>query len=192
MANNRIRSTTNRNNFRYANSSNYDQESFYNLYNNDNDNDNDNDNSLMEEPNSPVNNSTVNNYGNIDEDYNSISNQNISDSINSTTTDLIFSDIVNPINDSCPITQEEFEGDDEVCMINQCKHLFKKNELINWLKEHQTCPSCRYNILTNTNYIRYTNGSRSLILTSHDFRRFLANEIVSTLINNTAINIDND
>ena len=36
------------------------------------------------------------------------------------------------------ITQEEFEEHDEVCMINECKHIFKKNELVNWLRQHQT------------------------------------------------------
>ena len=192
----RSRSEENLNNNNY----NYNQESFYNSHdnnndndNNDIDNDNDNDNDsiseIIELPNSP---SIINNYENNLQHYHGLSNRNINHVINLSTTNINFSDIDNPLNDSCPITQDDFQEDDEVCVINHCKHIFKKNALVNWLHNHQTCPNCRHNILTNTNYLKYTNGRNSLILTASEFRRFLANEIVSTLINNVNSHGDNN
>ena len=54
-----------------------------------------------------------------------------------------YSTILNPLNTECPITHEEFTEYDEVIMINQCRHIFKKAPLINWLNRRQTCPCCR-------------------------------------------------
>jgi SUMO ligase MMS21 Smc5/6 complex component len=28
-------------------------------------------------------------------------------------------------------------------MINKCGHSFEREEITNWLKSHNTCPSCR-------------------------------------------------
>ena len=61
-------------------------------------------------------------------------------------TTTTFNTILNPVNTSCPISHEEFVSTDEVIMINQCRHIFKKNLLLNWLTRRQTCPCCRSNI----------------------------------------------
>lgn len=61
-------------------------------------------------------------------------------------TTTTFNTILNPVNTSCPISHEEFVSTDEVIMINQCRHIFKKNSLLNWLTRRQTCPCCRSNI----------------------------------------------
>jgi hypothetical protein len=61
-------------------------------------------------------------------------------------TTTTFNTILNPVNSSCPITHEEFILTDEVIMINQCRHIFKKNALLTWLSRRQTCPCCRSNI----------------------------------------------
>jgi len=58
-----------------------------------------------------------------------------------------YSNILNPLNTSCPITHEEFSDTDEVIMINSCRHIFKKTQLLNWLHRRQTCPCCRINLL---------------------------------------------
>jgi hypothetical protein len=51
--------------------------------------------------------------------------------------------INNPINTTCPITHDLFLPTDNVIMINECRHTFKRNSLIRWLNRHQTCPCCR-------------------------------------------------
>jgi hypothetical protein len=61
-------------------------------------------------------------------------------------TTTTYTNIVNPTTSSCPITHEEFVLTDEVIMINQCRHIFKKQALLNWLNRRQTCPCCRSNI----------------------------------------------
>ena len=45
-------------------------------------------------------------------------------------TTTTFNTILNPVNTSCPISHEEFVSTDEVIMINQCRHIFKKNSLL--------------------------------------------------------------
>ena len=57
-----------------------------------------------------------------------------------------YNNIINPINTSCAITHDEFNENDEVIMINECRHIFKRTSLINWLRFRQTCPCCRINL----------------------------------------------
>lgn len=63
--------------------------------------------------------------------------------INNLLTYNTYNNIENPLNNSCPITHEDFVATDEIIMINRCKHIFKKGALINWLQRRQTCPCCR-------------------------------------------------
>ncbi len=55
--------------------------------------------------------------------------------------------LINPINTTCPITHDIFSPTDNVIMINECRHTFKRNSLIRWLNRHQTCPCCRITLL---------------------------------------------
>jgi len=66
--------------------------------------------------------------------------------INNAITICQFSDIINPLNTSCPIRSEEFNPTDEVVRINQCNHIFFKPELLRWLQTNVRCPICRYDI----------------------------------------------
>ena len=66
-----------------------------------------------------------------------------------------FSTLCEPLNDSCSITQEEFLPNTRVCIIKNCGHMFNPKAINEWLVNHQTCPNCRYNILTNSNIISY-------------------------------------
>ena len=123
--------------------------------------------------------------------YFNLSNSNIESVFNNNTTNMLFSEISDPLNNTCSITQEDFNDSDNVCIINNCGHIFYTNALHNWYKRHYTCPNCRYNFLENTNFIRYTtrDNSARMLLTQEQFRNFLANNIVNSFFNNTN-NID--
>lgn len=48
------------------------------------------------------------------------------------------------VNDTCPISQEKFENDEEITVL-PCKHGFKTEYIENWLsKQSCECPVCRY------------------------------------------------
>ena len=88
------------------------------------------------------------------------------------------------MNESCAICQEDFLENDYVTIINECGHIFKTHHIINWLKQHQTCPNCRYNILTNSNIIKYVNSENmDFFLYNNEFRFFFASNIMDTLFN---------
>ena len=117
-------------------------------------------------------------------DYNRLSEINLNNIIENNTDDISFSNIDNPVNDSCPIACEDFTDDYNVCQIKHCKHNFNKNSLYNWLKTNHTCPICRYNILENSNMIKYTlNNNSSLILTSRQFSEYLSQHLINNLLN---------
>jgi hypothetical protein len=59
-----------------------------------------------------------------------------------------FSDIINPINNSCPISMERFDDSDNVCIIRECGHIFSTQELHSWFRTNCRCPICRYDIRT--------------------------------------------
>ena len=60
-----------------------------------------------------------------------------------------FSNISNPINNSCPITLEPFVNDSNVTEILGCNHLFNPDALSSWFRDNVRCPMCRFDIRTN-------------------------------------------
>jgi hypothetical protein len=54
-----------------------------------------------------------------------------------------YSDLISPIYTECPITQEPFEAADQVVMVRQCRHLFRRIPFHEWIAINQTCPYCR-------------------------------------------------
>ena len=54
--------------------------------------------------------------------------------------------ILYPDATDCPITCEDFDEDD-VIIITSCKHIFLRENLENWFKDHNSCPMCRKNIM---------------------------------------------
>ena len=73
-----------------------------------------------------------------------------------------FRDVINPLNNSCPITFEDFLPNSRVMMINHCRHIFNENSLRSWFTYNTQCPLCRHNIRNNrdvNNHIEsfYTN-----------------------------------
>jgi hypothetical protein len=119
------------------------------------------------------------------EDFENLSDVNMRTLIKINTAKINYSCIAVPLNDTCPITQEEFTNNDEVTIIKNCGHIFKTRAINNWLFEHQTCPVCRHNILTNSNIISYINpyNNKRLFLYSNEFRFYLALHIESLLTN---------
>ena len=85
----------------------------------------------------------------------------------------------------CAITQEEFEPDDDVGIIDNCGHIFKYDSLLNWLIRHQSCPNCRHSFLTDTNLIRYTDTETNerLYLTNSQFRRHVLRRVFGNFLN---------
>lgn len=66
--------------------------------------------------------------------------------IENATSNLIYGDIVEPINTSCPISLETFTETSEVIMIKHCKHIFNKQSLLSWFNSNCKCPVCRFDI----------------------------------------------
>jgi hypothetical protein len=129
------------------------------------------------------------------EDFENLSNVNMRALVKISTAKINYCCIAVPLNDTCPITQEEFTNNDEVTIIKNCGHIFKTCAINNWLFEHQTCPVCRHNILTNSNIISYINpyNNKRLFLYSNEFRFYLALHIESLLTNrDSSENEDSD
>jgi hypothetical protein len=59
---------------------------------------------------------------------------------------ILFSEIENPINTTCPITLTNFQNNELVTQICGCGHIFNTESLNTWFNEHVQCPTCRYDI----------------------------------------------
>jgi hypothetical protein len=70
---------------------------------------------------------------------------------------LLYSNIDEPLNLSCPITLERFESNTEVLQILGCNHIFNPNSLQQWFQNNVRCPICRYDI---RDYIPMNNRRR--------------------------------
>ena len=46
---------------------------------------------------------------------------------------------------TCPIGLDEFKEGDSIVEL-PCKHIFLKENILNWLKNKHTCPVCRYSL----------------------------------------------
>ncbi|GLT78205.1 hypothetical protein SLA2020_497470 [Shorea laevis] len=54
-----------------------------------------------------------------------------------------FSDLLDPP-DSCAVCLDDFEDDDEIRRLTNCRHIFHRSCLDRWMGYHQkTCPLCR-------------------------------------------------
>ncbi len=85
---------------------------------------------------------------NLIQENNNIMNQiKILTKLSNTTETLIFSNIMEPKNTSCPISLEQFTSASNVTMIKNCKHLFNPQSLTQLLTSISTsniCPICTY------------------------------------------------
>jgi hypothetical protein len=66
--------------------------------------------------------------------------------INRATLNTVFSNILSPVNATCPISRDEFNDESEITMIRGCNHIFNRVSLREWFVSHSTCPMCRRDI----------------------------------------------
>lgn len=62
------------------------------------------------------------------------------------THNTVFSNIISPMNATCPISRDEFNDTSEITMIRGCNHIFNRDSLREWFTRHPTCPMCRLDI----------------------------------------------
>jgi hypothetical protein len=67
-----------------------------------------------------------------------------SEQIESFTTLVQYDTSMNEIR--CPITWDAFEIGQNVLEINNCRHIFGQNALMEWFQNHSICPVCRTNV----------------------------------------------
>lgn len=68
------------------------------------------------------------------------------DQIEIATDTVVFDEVDENRNTSCPITLEPFQQGEELCLIRHCSHLFKREALMDWFQRNVRCPVCRYDI----------------------------------------------
>jgi hypothetical protein len=68
------------------------------------------------------------------------------DQIRLATQDILFSQIISPVNAICPISRDEFNDESEITIIRGCNHIFNRTSLREWFVHHSTCPMCRSDI----------------------------------------------
>lgn len=57
-----------------------------------------------------------------------------------------YGDIDNPLSESCPISLDEFNDDDQVRQLLPCGHIFHQSQFQEWFNSNVRCPVCRYDI----------------------------------------------
>ena len=64
-----------------------------------------------------------------------------------TTTFFYSEDMQSELNDNrCPISLDNYQNDDVLCRITHCNHVFKKENLLRWLRRNSNCPVCRHDL----------------------------------------------
>ena len=91
--------------------------------------------------------------------------------IDNATSVVRYGDILNPLNNSCPISLEPFHDNDMVTIIEFCGHVFKTNEIQHWFQTNVRCPVCRYDIRNSLISSRETHRNSSTPATRGGNRR---------------------
>jgi hypothetical protein len=68
--------------------------------------------------------------------------------INRATRVTVYSQLENPINDTCGIALTRFQPNDFVRQIIYCGHVFMNRELMRWFERSSICPTCRHDLRT--------------------------------------------
>ena len=100
---------------------------------------------------------------------------------------ILFSEVVNPLNLSCPIQLERFMETDVLTQIIGCGHLFFPTGLERWFQSHAHCPMCRYDIRTNepTTTPTYSASSNIIYSDMDPSLNILTQQFISNLFSRT-------
>jgi len=77
--------------------------------------------------------------------------------IENATSNIVYGEIIDPINTNCPISLETFTDTSEVTMIKHCKHIFSTQSLMSWFNSNCKCPVCRFDIRDYVNSVENEN-----------------------------------
>lgn len=107
------------------------------------------------------------------------------DFIQNNTTTNVYSQLTNIVNNTCPITRNEFSENSIATQINGCGHCFDTTAINHWfLRGNSTCPTCRYDLLANETSTPNTTNLNSSIDTSNlSDPNVIEAEITSILFN---------
>jgi hypothetical protein len=64
------------------------------------------------------------------------------------TRNVTFSSLENPVNETCPISLNDFQPLELVTQIRGCGHIFGRTLIWNWFLSSCCCPVCRFDIRT--------------------------------------------
>ena len=64
------------------------------------------------------------------------------------TRDVTFSSIENPINETCPISLNDFQPLELVTQLRGCGHIFGRTPIWSWFRASCRCPVCRFDVRT--------------------------------------------
>jgi hypothetical protein len=95
--------------------------------------------------------------------------------IETATRRVLYRDIATPINNSCPISMENFNDNETVTIIRHCGHIFNIDELATWFQSNCRCPVCRYDI---------RNFNRNLSSLSSEERNNASNDLIHDISGN--------
>lgn len=109
-----------------------------------------------------------------------------------------YGDIENPLSESCPISLDEFNINDEVRQLLPCGHIFHQNQFQEWFESNVRCPVCRYDIRNyrplsrrNTPNTEPTSNTSTTNQSSNSNSNSDSNSISTNNINNESNNQSN-
>jgi hypothetical protein len=82
----------------------------------------------------------------LDEFLNPVNTSPTNEQIQQATTSLVYEDIIEPVNTSCPISLNTFQSNDAILQINRCRHNYTPTSLLEWFNSNTHCPLCRIDI----------------------------------------------
>jgi hypothetical protein len=99
-----------------------------------------------------------NNFENL---YSNIVVRPTQETIQNSTRNIVYSQVINPLNSNCPISLEPFDDSSEVTQIRGCGHIFHTDSLNIWFERNVRCPVCRYDIRNPVNAQEHSNQESS-------------------------------
>ena len=61
---------------------------------------------------------------------------------------ITFGEIEEALNTTCPISHRDFNADDTVIRLRECRHIFDASSILQWFTRNSLCPLCRNDIRT--------------------------------------------